>query len=68
VKGPRERVAFWAVIVALLGSHAARVAAGHDGEPWLGWVPPDVGWHLLWISAGAACVFWMTGRLWPDPP
>lgn len=61
-----ERIAFWLFVAVLLALHAARIAAGHEGELWAGWLAPDMGWHMVWIAGGAVAVFWMTGRVWPN--
>lgn len=41
----------------------------HRIEPLvLGWIPIDLAYHLGWIVLATALVFYMTARVWPDPP
>jgi len=33
-----------------------------------GFVPWDLGYHLVWMAAAALVVLYMTGPCWPDEP
>ena len=56
---------FWAAVVVLLVAHM--FGFGQQGRPlWLGWVPIDLAYRVLWMLLASVLVFWMTARLWGD--
>ncbi len=61
---PSHRHRVLAVLVGvLLVGHVVQPAPGI--EPMiLGWIPWDLGYHLLWMAAAAAVVWFMTDVVW----
>ena len=57
---------FAALAVALVGLHFDRWN-DHRVEPWaLGWMPADLAYHVGWVIAATALIFYLCARVWPD--
>ena len=66
-----HQVIFGVSVAALAVLHVWDFGLAGNDEPNLvfGWIPSDVAYRLVWMTAAAAVVFHMTsGALWPEPP
>jgi len=53
-------------VAAILIAHNDFWNRDPELEPWLGWLPADVGYHVAWI-VGAAFATWLVSRAaWRD--
>lgn len=63
---PRAHRRVLALLVALLiGLHIDVWNHGRGGVV-LGWLPWDLAYHLLWMAAATAAVWYLTFKVWPD--
>jgi hypothetical protein len=56
---------FTALVTASIVTHVLQWPA--DGPPMLGFIPWDLGYHLLWMVGATGVVLYMTEVLWTDP-
>lgn len=61
-----EQGLFGLAVVLLLAAHMLRFDQGERALV-LGFMPIDFAYRLAWLAAASGVVFWMTGRLWPEP-
>jgi hypothetical protein len=61
----RARTAWVVLVSILLVLHVWPPWVGED-PVWLGFLPWDLTYHLLWMIAALAVVLFMTERVWPD--
>ena len=55
---------FTVLVAVLVVSHVW--APTRPGDVlWFGWIPFDLGFHLVWMAVAAGAVFYMTERVWP---
>lgn len=62
-----HRRVFAAAVAVLLVLHVDTWNAGPAPAPTFGWLPWDLAYHLLWMAAATAAVFYMTSpAIWPE--
>ncbi len=61
-----HRLIFWVAVCGMLVLHMDPFARGRVDPVVLGWIPRDLGYHLLWITAAAVMTFYLCARVWPD--
>ncbi len=64
----RHGLIFAGVVVLLLGLHVDVWNHGRGVELVLGWIPYDLGYHLLWMLVAWVAVLYMTVFVWPETP
>lgn len=47
-------------------AHMDPLASGGVEPVALGWIPRDLGYHLVWITLAAILTFYMCAKVWPD--
>ncbi|MCA9693572.1 MAG: DUF3311 domain-containing protein [Myxococcales bacterium] len=57
-----------ALVAALLALHVDTWNKGQVDPLVLGWMPVDLAYHVGWVLAATAVIFYMTGRVWPEDP
>lgn len=57
---------FAALAIVLTALHLAHFPGALEVRV-LGWMPWDLAYHLAWMLAATALVFYLTARVWPDP-
>jgi hypothetical protein len=57
---------FWAVVLVLLVLHMDPFAGDGIEPVAFGWIPRDLGYHLVWIAVATLTMFWMCARVWRD--
>jgi hypothetical protein len=55
-------------IVALFVLHLDFWNADRSEPFLLGWIPFDLAYHLAWMAAATAVLWYLTARVWQDSP
>ncbi len=59
----RLRAGFWVATFALTLAHLLRFQHG-DEALYLGWLPADLAFRIVWIAAATVVIFVMTSVSW----
>lgn len=66
IRNRRNKVALAVLVVVLLVTHVVQWRPGLEPMV-LGFMPWDLAYHLIWMVAAAAVIFWWTTVDWDDP-
>ena len=56
---------FAALTVALILLHLVHFPGAFDVAV-LGWMPWDLAYHVAWMLAATAAIFYLTAKVWPE--
>lgn len=61
-----HRIVLAAIVIALVILHMDPWSDGSIEPVVWGFVPRDLGYHLLWVLAATATTFYMCAKAWPE--